>query len=46
MTCQKLGIRFIGIDYSNSGKLKRLGASEVYRDFKKSELIKASMHGK
>lgn len=38
-TCKKLGIRFIGIDYKMNGKLKALGAKEVYQDFKRSEMI-------
>lgn len=32
-TCKKLGIRFIGIDASGNGTLKKIGANEVFRDF-------------
>jgi len=38
-TCQKLGIRFIGIDNKRKGKLEKLGANEIYPDFKDSDLI-------
>ncbi len=32
-TCKNLGIRFIGIDYMNNGKLRNAGANQVFRDF-------------
>lgn len=32
-TCKELGIRFVGIDYHDSGVLEQLCAQEVYRDF-------------
>lgn len=32
-TCRELGINFIGIDYDNNGKLKKLGADIIVNDF-------------
>ena len=32
-TCQNLGITFIGIDIENDGKLSKLGANTVFRDY-------------
>ncbi len=42
-TCKNLGIRFIGIDSKNNGKLMNLGAKEVYSDFKCPEKIMNSI---
>ena len=39
-TCQNLGIRFIGIDYNQDGKLKALGAKNVFKDFEDVKAIK------
>ncbi len=33
LTCQKLGLRFIGIDVKRNNKLKKLGAETVYENF-------------
>lgn len=38
-TCKELGIRFIGIDILNDGKLKALGAETVFTDFRDREGI-------
>lgn len=38
-TCQNLGIDFIGIDIKNNGKLSRLGAKKIFRDYINSEKI-------
>jgi phosphoglycolate phosphatase-like HAD superfamily hydrolase len=38
-TTQKLGIKFIGIDINQSGKLAKLGATRVYTDYLDSEQI-------
>ena len=38
-TCQNLGIKFIGIDIENDGKLSRLGAETVFRDYANSKQI-------
>ncbi len=38
-TCKELGIRFIGIDILNDGKLKALGAKVVFSDFTDREGI-------
>jgi len=43
LTCQKLGIRFIGIDVRKNGKLKKLGVSEIYNNFNNSEIIMKSI---
>lgn len=32
-TCQKLGIRFIGIDCNTDGKLKALGVENIFKDY-------------
>ncbi len=37
--CQNLGIRFIGIDTRNDGKLKGLGARTVYQNFEEKEQL-------
>ena len=39
LTCKKLEIEFVGIDSSNSKKLKKLGAKNVFNDFSKADLI-------
>ncbi len=39
LTCKKLGIDFIGIDYKESGVLKKIGAKKIFKDFKNPELI-------
>lgn len=38
-TCQKLNLRFIGIDNQNNGKLRNKGALEVYNNFQRPETI-------
>lgn len=38
-TCKNLGIEFIGIDHHQNGILKIAGASIVFPDFKKSDII-------
>jgi len=38
-TCQNLGIRFIGIDVLQDGKLKEIGAQTVFEDFRNMERI-------
>ena len=38
-TCQNLGIRFIGIDIEGDGKLDKLGAQTVFRDYRNKEAI-------
>lgn len=38
-TCEKLGIDFIGIDSKENGKLKKVGAKKVFKDFEQPELI-------
>ena len=38
-TCQKLGIRFIGIDTNNNGKLKKLGVKNVFDNYIEKENI-------
>lgn len=43
LTCQKLGIRFIGIDSKRNRKLEKLGAAEVYADFNSSDIIMNSL---
>jgi len=42
-TCQKLNVRFIGIDSQNNGKLRNKGALEVYNNFQRSEMILKSI---
>ncbi|MBR9855445.1 MAG: HAD family hydrolase [Algicola sp.] len=39
LTCQKLGIDFIGIDYKENGKLKKIGAKNIFKDYEQPELI-------
>jgi len=43
-TCKNLGIRFIGIDVLNDGKLKKLGAKAVFNDFKNPKEILAEIN--
>lgn len=43
ITCQKLGIRFIGMDSQLNNKLKTLGASEIYQDFRHADDIMHSL---
>ena len=38
-TCQNIGIEFIGIDIENDGKLNRLGAKTVFKDYTNREQI-------
>lgn len=38
-TCQKLEIKFIGIDINNNGNLSRLGANSVFENFENREII-------
>ncbi len=38
-TCKNLGIKFIGIDVENDGKLRELGAETIFKDFTNSEQI-------
>ena len=38
-TCQHLGIRFIGIDCNEDGKLKALGVQDVFVDYSEQETI-------
>jgi HAD superfamily hydrolase (TIGR01549 family) len=38
-TCLNLGIRFIGIDVDGDGKLERLGAKWVFRDYRERDMI-------
>lgn len=38
-TCQKLGIRFIGIDITNNGNLSKLDADFVFENFEEREMI-------
>jgi len=38
-TCKNLGIEFIGIDIENDGKLNRLGATTVFKDYTNSKQI-------
>lgn len=38
-TCQNLNIEFIGIDINNDGKLKKLGAEAVFRNYLDKEII-------
>lgn len=38
-TCKKMGIEFIGIDVRANGKLEKLGAKYVFRDFTAPEKI-------
>lgn len=42
-TCQKLGIRFIGIDSQMNNKLSKIGAKEIYTDFKNPDEIMKSI---
>lgn len=37
LTCQEMGIEFIGVDFYKSRKLKELGAENVIRDFSHKE---------
>jgi len=40
VTCNNLGIKFIGIDINNDGKLKNLGANNIFRNFiEKDDLL-------
>jgi len=40
-TCNNLGIKFIGIDFMNNGKLRNAGAPEVFKDFTEvNEILK------
>ena len=43
-TCMNIGIRFIGIDSKQNGKLRKLGAQEVFQNFEDSELILKSIN--
>ena len=38
-TCQKLGIKFIGLDTEGNGKLLKIGAKKVFRDYSNVEQI-------
>ena len=40
-TCRNLGIRFIGIDILQDGKLKRIGAETVFEDYRDIDKILA-----
>ena len=40
-TCRNLGIRFIGIDILQNGKLKRIGAETVFEDYRDIDKILA-----
>ena len=42
-TCNKLNIRFIGIDNKNNSKLSNLGAEEVYQNYKTPRKIMNSI---
>lgn len=42
-TCQNLGIKFIGIDNNNDGKLKELGAKHVFNDYSNKKDILAAL---
>ena len=42
-TCKNLNIRFIGIDNNNTGKLSKIGAKEVFQDYKKPNIIMNSI---
>lgn len=39
VTCEKLGIEFVGIDNSNNDKLKKIGVKTIFNDFEQCELI-------
>ncbi|QTD38046.1 HAD hydrolase-like protein [Polaribacter batillariae] len=39
LTCEKLGIEFIGIDNLENNKLKNLGVKNIYKDFENYEII-------
>lgn len=39
LTCEKLGIEFIGIDNSKNNKLKTIGTKTIFEDFSDFELI-------
>jgi beta-phosphoglucomutase-like phosphatase (HAD superfamily) len=39
LTCEKLGIEFVGIDYSKNNKLKKLGVKTIFNDFSNVDLI-------
>lgn len=45
-TSRSIGVRFIGIDNENNGKLKSYGVREVYRDFQNKEAILKSIKSK
>lgn len=38
-TCRNLGIRFIGIDVLQDGKLRQLGAKEIFKDYSDTRSI-------
>ena len=39
LTCREIGIDFIGVDYKETGVLRKLGAANVTRDFSDSESL-------
>lgn len=39
LTCRKMGIEFIGVDFYGNGKLKSLGAEIVIKDFSDTEKL-------
>jgi len=43
VTCQKLGIRFIGVDNKMNNKLSKLGAKEIYYNFSDVDTILRSI---
>lgn len=45
-TCQELGIRFIGIDVRNNGKLAGLGAAMVFEDYNNQDELMAAINKK
>jgi phosphoglycolate phosphatase-like HAD superfamily hydrolase len=40
-TCKKLGLRFIGLDVNQDGKLRNLGAEHVFEDYRNAESIES-----
>lgn len=46
LTCERLGIDFIGIDSKENGKLKKIGAKNIFKDFGHPELISKRIENK
>lgn len=42
---KKLGLNFIGLDFNQENKLKKLGAEHVFEDFRNFELIDSTLRG-